>query len=82
MVDDKPMRIGWLFYFPYIFIAIIFHLFISLCYCLSLDMAEANSVVFFIKTRDDIIIIFTSPCQEIQNQTVGNVEFSSHYLSI
>lgn len=82
MVDDKPIRIGWVFYFSYISVAIIFHLFISFCYCLSLDMAEANSVVFFIKTRDDIIIIFISPGQEIQNQTVGNVEFSSHYLSI
>ncbi len=58
MVDDKPMRIGWVFYFSYIFVAIIFHLFISFCYCLSIDMAEANTVVFFIKARDDFIIIF------------------------
>lgn len=82
MIDDKPMRIGRGFYFSYIFVAIIFHLFISLCYCLSLDMAEANTVVFFIKARDGFIIIFTSPCQAIQNQTVGNIEFNSHYLSI
>lgn len=45
-------------------------------------MAEANTVVFFIKARDDFIIIFTSPCQAVQNQTVGNIEFSFHYLSI
>lgn len=82
MVDDKPMRIGWVFYFPYIFVAIILNLFISFCYCLSIDMAEANTVVFFIKARDDFIIIFTSPCQAVQNQTVGNIEFSFHYLSI
>ncbi|HAE1923007.1 TPA_asm: hypothetical protein G4I13_001662, partial [Salmonella enterica] len=49
MVDDKPMRIGWVFYFSYIFVAIIFHLFISFCYCLSIDMAEANTVVFLLK---------------------------------
>ncbi|EEL6986071.1 hypothetical protein RNB81_002619 [Salmonella enterica subsp. enterica serovar Cerro] len=82
MVDDKPMRIGWVFYFSYIFVAIIFHLFISFCYCLNIDMAEANTVVFFIKARDDFIIIFASPCQAVQNQTVGNIEFSFHYLSI
>lgn len=81
MVDDKPMRIGWVFYFSYIFVAIIFHLFISFCYCLSIDMAEANTVVF-IKARDDFIIIFASPCQAVQDQTVGNIEFSFHYLSI
>ncbi len=81
MVDDKPMKIGWVFYFSYIFVAIIFHLFISFCYCLSIDMAEANTVVF-IKARDDFIIIFTSPCQAVQNQTVGNIEFSFHCLSI
>ncbi|MGL9013767.1 hypothetical protein [Salmonella sp. C3300] len=51
MVDDKPMRIGWVFYFPYIFVAIIFHLFISFCYCLSIDMAEANTVVFLLKAE-------------------------------
>lgn len=44
-------------------------------------MAEANTVVF-IKVRDDFIIIFTSPCQAVQNQTVGNIEFSFHNLSI
>ncbi|WP_187287315.1 hypothetical protein [Salmonella enterica] len=82
MVDDKPMRIGWVFYFSYIFVAIIFHLFISFCYCLSIDMAEANTVCFFIKARDDFIIIFASPCQAVQDQTVGNIEFSFHYLSI
>ncbi|MBP1523272.1 hypothetical protein IVZ55_02360 [Salmonella enterica subsp. enterica serovar Worthington] len=81
MVDDKPMRIGWVFYFSYIFVAIIFHLFISFCYCLSIDMAEANTVVF-IKAGDDFIIIFTSPCRAVQDQTVGNIEFSFHYLSI
>lgn len=75
------MKIGWVFYFHYIFVAIIFHLFISFCYCLSIDMAEANTVVF-IKARDDFIIIFTSPCQAVQNQTVGNIEFSFHNLSI
>lgn len=48
MVDDKPMKIGWVFYFSYIFVAIIFHLFMSLCYCLSLDMAEAHAVVFLL----------------------------------
>lgn len=82
MVDDKPMRIGWVFYFSYIFVAIIFHLFISFCYCLSVDMAEANTVLFFIKARDDFIIIFASLCQAVQDQTVGNIEFSFHYLSI
>ncbi len=82
MVDDKPMRIGWVFYFSYIFVAIIFHLLISFCYCLCIDMAEANTVVFFIKARDDFIIIFASPCQAVQDQTVGNIEFSFHYLSI
>lgn len=82
MVDDRPMRIGWMFYFSYIFVAIIFHLFISFCYCLSIDMAEANTVVFLLKSRDDFIIIFTSPCQAVQNPTVGNIEFSFHYLSI
>nr|QJB96070.1 hypothetical protein G4F93_09465 [Salmonella enterica subsp. enterica serovar Worthington] len=82
MVDDKPMRIGWVFYFSYIFVAIIFHLFISFCYCLSIDMAEANTVVFLLKPGDDFIIIFTSPCQAVQDQTVGNIEFSFHYLSI
>lgn len=82
MVDDKPMRIGWVFYFSYIFVAIIFHLFISFCYCLSIDMSEANTVVFLLKPRDDFIIIFASPCQAVQDQTVGNIEFSFHYLSI
>lgn len=49
MVNDKPMRIGRKFYFPYFFVAIIFHLFISLYYCLGLDMAEANAIVFLLK---------------------------------
>ncbi len=44
-------------------------------------MAEANTVVF-IKAGDDFIIIFTSPCRAVQNQTVGNIEFSFHCLSI
>lgn len=38
-----------MFYFSYIFVAIIFYLFISFCYCLSIDMAEANTVVFLLK---------------------------------
>ncbi|ENB4773914.1 hypothetical protein ABHY62_002554 [Salmonella enterica subsp. enterica] len=82
MVDDKPMRIGWVFYFPYIFVAIIFHLFISFCYCLSIDMAEANTVVFLLKPGTISLLFFTSPCQAVQDQTVGNIEFSFHYLSI
>lgn len=82
MVDDKPMRIGWVFYFSYIFVAIIFHLFISFCYCLSIDMAEANTVVFLLKPGTISLLFFASPCQEVQDKTVGNIEFSFHYLSI
>ncbi|EHK1089081.1 hypothetical protein K9D89_003170 [Salmonella enterica] len=82
MVDDRPMRIGWMFYFSYIFVAIIFHLFISFCYCLSIDMAEANTVVFLLKPGTISLLFFTSPCQAVQNPTVGNIEFSFHYLSI
>ncbi len=81
MVDDKPMRIGWVFYFSYIFVAIIFHLFISFCYCLSIDMAEANTVVFLLKPWT-ISLLFLLLLPAVQNQTVGNIEFSFHYLSI
>ncbi len=79
MVDDKPMRIGWVFYFPYIFVAIIFHLFISFCYCLSIDMAEANTVVF-IKAVDDFIIIFTSPCQRFRTRLLATL--SSVFITL
>ncbi|EEM7560035.1 hypothetical protein C7X66_11425 [Salmonella enterica subsp. enterica serovar Infantis] len=60
MVDDRPMRIGWMFYFSYIFVAIIFHLFISFCYCLSIDMAEANTVVFLLKPGTISLLFYFS----------------------
>lgn len=82
MVDDKPMKIGLVFYFSYIFVAIIFHLFMSLCYCLSLDVAEAHAVVFLLEPGTISFLFFTSPGQEVQNQTVGNIKFNSHYLRI
>ncbi len=82
MVDDKPMRIGWVFYFSYIFVAIIFHLFISFCYCLSIDMAEANTVVFLLKPGTISLLFLLLPARRFRDQTVGNIEFSFHYLSI
>lgn len=82
MVDDKPMRIGWVFYFSYIFVAIIFHLFISFCYCLSIDMAEANTVVFLLKPGTISLLFLLLPARRFRAKTVGNIEFSFHYLSI
>ncbi|EEH0174953.1 hypothetical protein JGY68_003989 [Salmonella enterica] len=73
MVDDKPMRIGWVFYFPYIFIAIIFHLFISLCYCLSLDMAEANSVVFLLKPGTISLLFLLLPARRFRTRLLATL---------
>lgn len=49
-----------MFYFSYIFVAIIFHLFISFCYCLSIDMAEANTVVFLLKPGTISLLFYFS----------------------
>lgn len=73
MVDDKPMRIGWVFYFPYIFVAIIFHLFISLCYCLSLDMAEANSVVFLLKPGTISLLFLLLPARRFRTRLLATL---------
>lgn len=73
MVDDKPMRIGWVFYFTYIFIAIIFHLFISLCYCLSLDMAEANSVVFLLKPGTISLLFLLLPARRFRTRLLATL---------
>ncbi|ENG0939943.1 hypothetical protein ABSH91_003639 [Salmonella enterica] len=73
MVDDKPMRIGWVFYFSYISVAIIFHLFISFCYCLSLDMAEANSVVFLLKPGMISLLFLLLPARRFRTRLLATL---------
>ncbi len=79
MVDDKPMRIGWVFYFSYIFVAIIFHLFISFCYCLSIDMAEANTVVF-IKARTISLLFLLLPAGRFRTRLLATL--SSVFITL
>lgn len=73
MVDGKPMRIGRAFYFPYVFVAIIFHLFISFCYCLSLDMAEANSVVFLLKPGTISLLFLLLPARRFRTRLLATL---------
>ncbi|SUI02269.1 membrane protein [Salmonella enterica subsp. indica] len=68
VVDDKPMKIGWVFYFSYIFVAIIFHLFMSLCYCLSLDMAEAHAVVFLLEPGTISLLFLLLPARRFRTR--------------
>lgn len=80
MVDDKPMRIGWVFYFPYIFVAIILHLFISFCYCLSIDMAEANTVVFLLKPGTISLLFLLLPARRFRTRLLATL--SSVFITL
>ncbi|EIB9775471.1 hypothetical protein K9W31_001890 [Salmonella enterica subsp. enterica serovar Kua] len=80
MVDDKPMKIGWVFYFPYIFVAIIFHLFISFCYCLSIDMTEANTVVFLLKPGTISLLFLLLPARRFRIRLLATL--SSVFITL
>ncbi|ELI5305938.1 hypothetical protein Q7F49_001877 [Salmonella enterica subsp. enterica serovar Schwarzengrund] len=80
MVDDRPMRIGWMFYFSYIFVAIIFHLFISFCYCLSIDMAEANTVVFLLKPGTISLLFLLLPARRFRTRLLATL--SSVFITL
>ncbi|EIJ8647548.1 hypothetical protein LJP54_004725, partial [Salmonella enterica] len=80
MVDDKPMRIGWVFYFSYIFVAIIFHLLISFCYCLCIDMAEANTVVFLLKPGTISLLFLLLPARRFRTRLLATL--SSVFITL
>ncbi|EBH8755615.1 hypothetical protein DSN37_21355 [Salmonella enterica subsp. enterica serovar Kuessel] len=74
------MKIGWVFYFPYIFVAIIFHLFISFCYCLSIDMTEANTVVFLLKPGTISLLFLLLPARRFRIRLLATL--SSVFITL
>lgn len=66
MEDRNLQEKRGLSYLPYISICIGLHLFLSLCYCMAVDISEANAIVFLLKPGTISLFFLFIPIRTIK----------------
>lgn len=73
VIGDKSMGIMRASYFPYIFISGVLHLFISLCYCLYIDVTEAMAMVFLLKPGTISLLFLLLPARRFRTRLLATL---------